>query len=202
MDQALPSLIEKLHRGESKSWIKLSIIFTKVSNYLITEANFDYPKKMNSKITNSTSMLSYEEYELLRLRYGCYIKFIDSGDVNVLQYLQKVSRQSITPSFYIGVICIMLSGIVAFVNLVFLYGFLKTNKRLTQIQMMFVYLTCTDLVAGFLAFPLISVGHFYGQTCDYQTFMMAIIGYVSAGDATTTTIISILRLHSILRPLN
>ena len=131
------------------------------------------------------------------------MKFINANDTRLLQQLWE-AEQTFGPrsKLYIGSTSAILSILVILVNLLYLHGLCKTNKRFSQMQKTFVYLTCIDLIGGFLAFSLISAGQFYGQPCDYQTFMMAIIGYVSTGDATTMVIISILRLHSILRPLN
>ena len=156
-------------------------------------------------------------YRLLELEYGCYLKLfgsedmadymelVDYHDISLLQQPVEnmlFDEKSANSKHNILAIFIIFGVLNVTANSILIFGLYKTNKKMTSGQKLFVYLSCTDLMAGCVVVPLLIYYQLYGFTCLYMSLMMAICAYIVFADSCILLIISILRLSIIRDPLN
>ena len=137
------------------------------------------------------------EMKLLEKKLGCYFKLIEFTTVNSTESLLN-SRDVNVDLIYTFSLLIILN-IAA--NSLLILGIIKTNKKLNSGQKLFIYLSCTDLVAGLVAMPLMMNYLIYGATCFYMTFMMAARAYVVYGDSCIFLVISVQRYYTLRDPI-
>ena len=82
--------------------------------------------------------------ELILNKFGCY------GNV-ILRTGFPVPKSTFQLNCYkIAVfgVCMMLILFILFSNTIFIYGLRKTNKTLTYVQKLFIYLSCIDILGA------------------------------------------------------
>ena len=146
--------------------------------------------------TLQDNILNQEQIQNLKLQYGCYLKVLDVTTTSLGPLLQKDNFRMM---FAIG--CIIFGVINIAVNSLLLIGLIKTTKKQNFFNKLFIYLTCTDLIAGCILMPTLVYYQLVGLTCPYMTAMMCCVAFVCAGDATTVLMISFMRLQTIRNPL-
>ena len=151
-------------------------------------------KKYNAAITMTN--FTAEDIKMLHLRYGCYAKVLDLSKLLIGPLLKKTNF-----NLYM-VIAFTVFGIINIVaNSTLIYGLFKTNQKMNCGQKLFVYLSCTDLMAG-LSVPAVIYFQLNGLNCFYMTIMMGVISYIAIADFSILLIISALRLYGIRHPLS
>ena len=151
---------------------------------------------------NSTSpLLQHENLDLTTLRFGCYIKLTESKSPKVFQNLLKENDQS-NFELYFGIVCIILAVLNIVSNSCFIYGLRKTNRTLSHVQKLFIYLSATDLNGGCCVLLLIAIGQFHGSKCLHMSIALSLTASVAFHNGTTTAMISALRYKAIRKPMN
>ena len=142
--------------------------------------------------------ITRDEWHLIKLRYGCYLIILDSDTLSSkIEILLKKDNFS----FYYSISCTVLALLNIGSNSLLIYGLLKARQKLTLAQKMFVYLSCTDLISGFVVMPMLIYYRIYGSSCLCMALMMAIFSYVVISDFFILLTISVLRLSTIRSPL-
>ena len=101
--------------------------------------------------------------------------------------------------FFVLTLFIILMTIVS--NLMFIYGLWKTNKVLSFIQKLFIYLSIIDLLVGCVPGSMYAVYILNGSSCMYMSITMSLGLCFAILDCFTLFTISLLRLIAIRRPL-
>ena len=138
-----------------------------------------------------------DEIKFLQLRYGCYLKVLDlTKDLSKGPLLKKNKFTT-----YMAIAFAVFGIINVLVNVMLIYSLFKTNQKMNCGQKLFVYLSCTDLLAG-LFVPVVIYFQLVGLNCFYMTIMMGVISYIAIADFSILLIISALRLYGIRFPLS
>ena len=143
---------------------------------------------------NKTQAFDQKQIEYFKLRYGCFLKVLDDSAMSPL-----TAKDEFRSAYAIGCVVFGVMNIAA--NSLLLIGLIKTNKKFGFVQKLFIYLTCTDLIAGCILMPTLVYYQLVGLRCFYMALMTALAVYVAASDAGIVLVILIFRLHSIRRPL-
>ena len=139
-----------------------------------------------------------DEWNLIKLRYGCYFNILDS---DTLSSKVEILLQKDNFSFYYSISCTVFALLNIGSNSLLIHGLLKARQKLTLAHKLFVYLSCTDLMSGCVVMPMLVYYQIYGSSCLYMALMMAIFSYVVISDSLLLLTISALRLSTIRSPL-
>ena len=98
-----------------------------------------------------------------KVSYGCYLNLLNDSDITIQRDLFKLTPDR-TFETHLGIICAVLAVLNIICNTAFIFGLIKTNKKLSNSQKLFLLLSCIDLIAGFCVFPMLAVIHgFYDR---------------------------------------
>ena len=139
-------------------------------------------------------------HRLYKLQYGCYLNVKDFYD----DFDNGLTTEEILPddlNVYLVIAFIVFAILNIGANSILIFGLFKTNKKMNCGQKLFVYLSCTDLMAGCVVMPILIYYQFSGLTCLYMALMMGIFAYIVFADACILFIVSVLRLSIIRNPL-
>ena len=145
---------------------------------------------------NTTNEELTNEIRYLQHRYGCYLKVLNVSAVSLEPLLEKDNF-----NLCFVIFCVFFAVLNIGANSVLIHGLRKTNKKLNFVQNLFIYLSCTDMLAGVVLMPTLIYYQLFGMTCLYMTMMMCVVAITALGDATIVLVISILRLQAIRDPL-
>ena len=149
-------------------------------------------KKEMAAITN----FSNNDMKIFENKLGCYFKLINFTTVK--------SSESLLRSSNVGVY--MVHAFVIFIilnigaNSMLILGIIRTSKKLNAGQKLFIYLSCTDLLAGFVVIPLMLYYQIHGTTCLYMTFMLGARTYIVYADSCILLVIALQRYYTIQDP--
>ena len=144
---------------------------------------------------NITEGYDLESIQHFQLKYGCYIKVLNFSAISLKPLMQKDNFRMM-----LAIGCIIFGVINITANLLLLIGLIKTTKRQNFVHKLFIYLTCTDLIAGLILMPTLAYYQLVGLTCPYMIVMMSLLVYVVASDASIVLLISAMRLRTIRNP--
>uniref|UniRef100_A0A7M5UKP9 G-protein coupled receptors family 1 profile domain-containing protein n=1 Tax=Clytia hemisphaerica TaxID=252671 RepID=A0A7M5UKP9_9CNID len=143
---------------------------------------------------------SQHNLEYFKLRYSCYLKVLNLTSMDILD--KVLAAENRTFEIVATVVCFTLAAFIISANSVFIFTLLMTTKRkLTFVQRLFLYVSCIDLIAGFIAMPMMGVSQYHGLTCLQQASMMGAAVFAVVADSCGVLTISCLRYHSILKPM-
>lgn len=131
-------------------------------------------------------------------KFGCYYSILKRTEpvINAPSLIKsKMLKEKI---FFIISICIIVLTMLS--NLTFIYGLWKTNKVLSFVQRLFIYLSFSDLLVGCVPGFMYAVYILNGSSCFYMSITMALGVCFVILDSSTLFTISMLRLLAILRP--
>lgn len=140
--------------------------------------------------------ISKQQLAQFELRYGCYLKVL-----NITSESPKLLSEKDNFNLFFVIICVIFATVNITSNILMIHGLIKTNRKINFVQKLFVYLSCVDLIAGFVLMPVLIYYQMVGLTCLNMTLMMCLVGVVAAGDSSIVLAISILRLQAIRDPL-
>ena len=86
-------------------------------------------------------------------------------------------------------------------NTIFIYGLRKTNKTLTYVQKLFIFLSCIDILIACVPSSMYSVYILYGSSCFFLALTMGFGSMFLLADSAVLFTISLLRLYAIVSPL-
>ena len=132
-------------------------------------------------------------------RYSCYLNILDFNSTDAFQTILELENE--TFELIAGIFCFVFAVFIIIANLAFIFGLLNTNRGLTTVQKLFIYCSCADLLAGFIAMPMLGVSVISGLTCLQQAFMISFVVISVIADGFCMMTISFLRVRSIARPL-
>ena len=100
---------------------------------------------------------------------------------------------------------------IMFWNLVLIWGLLNSNNnnnnnssrnvRLSITKKLFVYHSCTDLIAGVFVVPIQIIMHLgLGYTCWFMSFALALTSFSQCSGVSTLVTVSVLRFYTIKYP--
>jgi len=139
----------------------------------------------------------FADKQLLFDKLGCHGNMILRKGFQVPKSAFRINNFKITCfGFSVVVILFTISS-----NAVFIYGLKKTNKTLSYIQKLFIYLSCVDILPACVPVPMFAVYFLNGSSCLYMSIMMSFGTAFLITDSAILFTISLLRFYSIANPL-
>ena len=134
-----------------------------------------------------------------KFRYSCYLHVLDYNNTETFRTLYSLEDE--TFESVAGIFCFVFAVFIVAANCTFIFGLFKTNRGLSTVQKLFVYVSCMDLLTGFIAMPMLGLSVIRGLTCLQHAFMFSFILFPIITDGFGMLTISLLRVRSIIKPL-
>ena len=150
---------------------------------------------------NTTRYFRQEDLNPVSIQLGCISKLVDFDSPEEIKYILEERNESRFKICYI-ISCVVLAVFNIVSNTCYIHGLRKTNRKLSHVQKLLVYLSATDLLGGCCVLPLFIIGKIYGSQCIYRAIVLSLNYSVAFNNATITLVISALRYKAIHRPTN
>jgi len=134
---------------------------------------------------------------LLDKKLGCYGKVIARTRFPVQKSVFQINDFKIAYFGFSMVLILFISS----ANAIFIYGLIKTNKTLSYIQKLFIYLSCVDILIACVPIPMYAVYILNGCSCLFMGLTLSFGAMLLISDAAVLFTISLLRFYSIAYPL-
>ena len=134
-----------------------------------------------------------------KFRYSCYLHVLDFNETKYFQTLYELEDE--TFETVAGIFCFVFAAFIIVANFTFIFGLMKTNRGLSRVQKLFVYVSCVDMLTGFVGMPMLGLSVINGLTCLQQAVMISFIVFPVIADGFGMLTISLLRVRSIVKPL-